>query len=135
MSFLELKTLLNNFLRAYGDFDVSSGFFSLVTEVHVNNNQVTGYIKPFFKNMKVYDKRTDRDRGIFHQVYEMLVGGVANLLKNEPTQKVATKTNFSGAVEEIKTNTLQTIVELIKNAFFKAILPSFEKEATATSKQ
>ena len=128
-------TLLNNFLRAYGDFDVSSGFFSLVTEVHVNNNQVTGYIKPFFKNMKVYDKRTDRDRGIFHQVYEMLVGGVANLLKNEPTQKVATKTNFSGAVEEIKTNTLQTIVELIKNAFFKAILPSFEKEATATSKQ
>ena len=122
-------TAMNDVLRAYGNFDVSAGTFSLVTELHVKNDAISGYIKPFFKDMKVYDRRKDKERGIPHQLYEMLVGGVAKLLENRPHQEVATKADISGRVGNPETSTWQIIAELIKNAFFKAILPSFEKEA------
>ena len=127
-------TALNDLLRAYGNFDVAAGTFSLVTELHIKNDAISGYLKPFFKDMKVYDKRKDKDKGLFHKLYEKLVGGVAKLLQNRPRQEVATKADISGLVERPHTSTLQIIVELIKNAFIKAILPTFEREVSGAGK-
>jgi hypothetical protein len=128
-------TAMNDLLRAYGDFDVSAGVFSLVTELHIKNDAITGYIKPFFKDMKVYDRRKDKGRSVPHQMYEMLVGGVAKLLENRPHQEVATKADITGPVGKPETSTVQIVLQLIKNAFFKAILPSFEKEVTGAGKR
>jgi len=128
-------TAMNDLLLAYGDFDVSAGVFSLVTELHIKNNAITGYIKPFFKDMKVYDRRKDKGRSVPHQMYEMLVGGVAKILENRPHQEVATKADITGPVGKPKTSTVQIVLQLIKNAFFKAILPSFEKEVTGAGKR
>ncbi|WP_224958949.1 AsmA family protein [Geomonas subterranea] len=125
---------LNDLLRSYGHFDVTAGTFSLVTELHVKNNRVNGYIKPFFKDMKVYDRRQDKNKGFFHRVYEMLVGGVAKLLENRPRDQVATKADISGPLQNPKTNTWQIVVELIRNAFIKAILPTFERNVDALGK-
>lgn len=129
----QLKSM-NDLLRAYGDFDVTAGLFSFVSELHIKNNVITGYIKPFFKDMKVYDRRQDKDKGVFKQLYEMLVGGVGKLLENRPREEVATKADISGPVENPETSTWQIITQLIKNAFFKAILPSFEREVTGGKK-
>ena len=128
-------TAMNDMLRAYGDFDVSAGFFSLITELHIKNDAISGYIKPFFKDMKVYGGRKDKERSISHQMYEMLIGGVAMILENRPHQEVATKVNISGSVKNPETSTWQIVIELIKNAFFKAILPSFEREVTGAGKR
>jgi Domain of Unknown Function (DUF748) len=128
-------TAMNDLLRAYGNFDVSAGAFSLTSELHVKNNAISGYIKPFFKDIKVYDRRKDKGQGIFHQAYEMLIGGVAKLLENRSRQEVATKADITGSVDKPETSTWQIVVELIKNAFFKAILPSFEKEVTGAGKR
>ena len=126
---------LNDLLRNYGNFDVTAGTFSLVTELHVKNNEVNGYIKPFFKEMKVYDRRQDKKERFFHKVYEMLVGGVAQLLENKPRDQVATKADISGPLQHPETSTWQIIVQLVRNAFFKAILPTFEREVTALGKR
>jgi hypothetical protein len=128
-------TAMNDVLLSYGNFDVSAGIFSLVTELHVKNGAISGYIKPFFKDMKVYDVRKDKGRGIFHQMYEMLVGGVATILENRSHKEVATRIDINGPVGKPETSTLQIIVELIRNAFFKAILPSFERDATGAGKK
>jgi hypothetical protein len=127
-------TALNDLLRAYGNFDVAAGAFSLVTELHIKNNQISGYVKPFFRDMKVYDKRKDKEKGLFHKLYEKLIGGVAKLLENRPRQEVATKADISGVVEKPHTSTLQIIIQLIKNAFITAIMPSFEREVSGTTK-
>lgn len=127
-------TAMNDLLRAYGNFDVAAGAFSLVTELHIKNDQISGYVKPFFRDMKVYDKRKDKEKGLFHKLYEKLIGGVAKLLENRPRQEVATKADISGLVEKPRTSTLQIIIQLIKNAFIKAILPSFEKEVSGAAK-
>jgi hypothetical protein len=120
-------TSLNNLLRAYGDFDVSAGVFAFVTELHVKNGRISGYVKPFFSGMDVYDRRKDSERGLVHQAYEMMVGSVAWILQNRPNHQVATRADISGSVGNPETSGWQIALELIKNAFFKAILPGFEK--------
>jgi hypothetical protein len=119
---------MNDLWRAYGNFDVTAGLFSLYSELKVKDGHVEGYIKPLFKDMKVYDARQDSEKTLFHKLYEGLVGGVAKLLENTTRDEVATLTDVSGPLENPRTSTWQTVVNLITNAFFKALLPGFEKE-------
>lgn len=119
---------MNDMLRAYGNFDVTAGFFSLVSELHVKERRVTGYVKPFFRDLKVFDRRQDKEKNVFRKMYEALVGGVAGLLENRPREEVATKSEISGRLDKPQVSVMQTLVELVKNAFFKAILPTFERE-------
>ena len=119
---------MNDLLRAYGNFDVTAGLFSLYSELKVKNGQVEGYVKPLFKDMKVYDARQDNEKTLFRQLYEGLVGGVAKLLENTARDEVATRTDVSGPLENPRSSTWQTVVNLVTNAFFKAFLPGFEKE-------
>jgi hypothetical protein len=84
-------------------------------------------MKPFFRDMNVYDKRQDSGRSISHQIYEILVGGVSTVLENRPHQEVATRINISGSVKDPETSSWQIAVQLVRNAFFKAILPGYDK--------
>lgn len=123
----QLKSM-NDVLRAYGDFDVSQGLFSLFTEVHVQNDRIDGYVKPFFQNLYVHDPSQDEEDSLFQKLYEGLIDSIANLLKNEATERVATKADISGKVENPEASTWQIIVNLIQNAFFDIILPGFEQQ-------
>lgn len=126
---------LNNVLRSYGNFDVSAGSFSLVSELHVRNGSISGYVKPFFKDINVYDKRKDAGKGLFHQMYEMMIGGAAQLLENRSHKEVATRADISGKVGNPKTSTWQIVGKLLSNAFLKAILPNFEKALTGSGRR
>jgi hypothetical protein len=117
---------LNPLLRAYGKLDVAGGFFSVYTEMRVKNRAVQGYVKPLIREMDVYDARQDREKNLFQQLYEALAGGVSTLLENTPRDEVATKANISGPLENPQASTWQVLVNLIQNAFFRAILPGFE---------
>jgi uncharacterized protein DUF748 len=119
---------MNNLLRAYGDFDVTAGLFSLYSELRVKNGHVEGYIKPLFRDLRVYDARQDKEKTLFHKLYEGLVGDLAKLLENQSREEVATRTDVSGTLENPQTSTWQAVINLVKNAFFKAILPGIEKE-------
>ncbi len=128
-------TDMNDLFRAYGNFDVTAGMFSFYSELRVRNDEISGYVKPIFKDMKVYDRRQEREKTVFHKMYEILVGGVARLLESRPEGKVATKAEISGPVEKPRMSTWQVIVQLVRNAFFKAILPGFEKEASSVKRK
>lgn len=118
---------LNDLFRAYGDFDVSAGSFSLYSELKVHDKRIDGYLKPIFANMEVYNREQDKHEGVLHQMYEGLVGGVAKLLENPPRDAVATKATIEGPMDDPRMSTLQIILRLIQNAFFRAILPGFEE--------
>ena len=118
---------MNNLLRAHGGVDVVSGVFSVFTEMTVKNGSIDGYLKPLFKDVEAYDPMQDRDKGLLKKVYEKLVNAASTVLKNTPRGEVATKTDLSGPVENPKMSTWETVVTLIQNAFFEAVLPGFEK--------
>jgi hypothetical protein len=121
---------MNDLFRAYGKFDIKSGTFSLFSELTVKNNAVNGYVKPLFENLQVTDERTPKEKGVFHKLYIGIVKGLTELLKNPETKAVATQTPISGRLGGTRTNTWQAIVNLVRNAFVRAILPGFERQAS-----
>ena len=121
-------TKLNDLFRAYGRFDSSAGRFFLFSELDAKDGAVTGYVKPLFKDLKVYDKEQDKSKPLGKKMYEHIVGGVAKLLKNRSREEVATKAEVLGRIDNPKVGTVPALVRLVQNAFFKAILPGFDEE-------
>ena len=119
---------MNDLWRATGAFDVTRGRFSLYTQLAVRRGRIEGYVKPFFRDVVVYDPDQDRDDSFGHRLYERFVGGAAWALENHSESSIATRTPISGPLEDPRTSTWQVIVRLVQNAFFKAILPGLERQ-------
>lgn len=119
---------LNDLLRAYANLDVDGGVFSFYSEVQVKDGYVQGYVKPLFRDVDVYDPRQDRKKNIFRKMYEGMAELAATILENRRRGEVATVARISGPVENPNSSTLQVIAGLIRNAFFKAILPGLDNE-------
>lgn len=117
----------NKLFRAHADLDVKQGTFALFSELTVNNGDMHGYIKPFFKDVDVYDPTQDEDKGLFQQVYESLVDTLADSLKNSEREEVATTTQVAGPLADPRMSTWEVIINLVRNAFFEAILPGFQR--------
>ena len=127
-------TAMNDLLRAYANLDVAAGTFSFYSELYIKDDAISGYVTPFFKDLKVYDRRMERGKSISHKMYEMLVGGAARILKGGPRGEVAAKVNISGTLNKPHTSRWQIIGQLIRNAFIKTILPGFDKEVSGSQK-
>ncbi|HYH44352.1 MAG TPA: DUF748 domain-containing protein [Thermoanaerobaculia bacterium] len=126
---------INELLLAYGKFDVVSGTFSVYSEVKVRNGRIDGYVKPLFKDVKVYSRAQDKKKPVLKRLYEKIVGGLSHVLENEPREQVATVADISGTIEDPDTGTWPIIVRLVSNAFVRAILPGFEREYEAAGKR
>jgi len=118
---------LNDLLRARGNFDVVAGQFSIFSELSVKDGEVSGYVKPLFRNLSVYDARQDRDKAIHRKIYEALVGALAALLENRSRDEVATKVMVSGRVDDPRTSGWEIAARLIQNAFFREISHGFDR--------
>ena len=117
----------NNILRAYGGVDTQHGMFAFFSELKVKDNQIRGYVKPLLKDVEMYDPEQDKDKPLAKKIYEAVIGGVLGVLENKPHKEAATITDLSGPVENPHANTWQIVGNLVQNAFFKAILPGFER--------
>src|SRR5579862_721290 len=120
-------TAFNDFLRAYGKFDVASGKVSVFSQVSVKDHYVSGYVKPLFTDIKVYDSQKDKKKPVLKKAYEVVIGGAAKLLKNRRTQQVATKIDISGPIKNPNVDPWQAIGQFIYNAFVNAIVPGFDR--------
>jgi hypothetical protein len=122
---------MNDLFRSYGNFDVVGGRFSFYSEITVRSGIINGYVKPLFQDVDIYDNRQDKEKGLFRKLYEGVIGGLSWVFQNTPRKEVATTIPISGELSNPDTSIWETIIGLIQNAFFKAILPGFEREAAA----
>ncbi|WHZ25838.1 MAG: hypothetical protein OJF51_000633 [Nitrospira sp.] len=74
-------------------------------------------------------RQSHRDKTLSQKLYRTIVDGVMSLWENVPRDEVATKGDVSGPVENPHASTWQVIEKPVQNAFFKAILPGFERRA------
>lgn len=121
---------MNDLLRAHGKLDVAGGMFSFYSELAVKDRFVRGYVKPLFSDLDVYDRAQDKDKGKLKKLYERAVEGVSKVLRNRPREEVATRADIAGPLEDPKASTWQVVVKLLENAFVRAILPGFERQAS-----
>jgi len=124
--------LLNDFLKAYGKFDVNKGTFSLYTEMAARDGKFIGYVKPEITNLKVLGPQ-DRHDSFFHKVWESVVGAAAFVFKNQKKDLLATKVTIKGNFKDPQTKTLDAVWEILRNAFIQALMPSIDNEININS--
>ncbi|HYK44516.1 MAG TPA: DUF748 domain-containing protein [Parafilimonas sp.] len=123
---------LNDFLKAYGGFDVNKGTFGLYTEFAAKNGKYKGYVKPVIKDLDVVG-REDKGDSFFQKAYETLVGAAGKILENRKKEQVATKVPIEGEFGASHTNVVEAIFQLLKNAFIQALLPSVDNQININS--
>jgi len=123
-------TKINDLALAFGKFDFKRGWFDLVIEADSKEGLLTGYVKPLFRNLKVFsvsqDVKNDNPLQFFWQA---LVGMTTNLLKNRPRDQFGTLIPFSGDTSNATTaDILATLGNILRNAFVRAYLPRLQDQ-------
>jgi len=120
---------LNDFFKAYGGFDVNKGEFNMYTEAAAKDGKFTGYVKPIIKDLDIVSwKGQDKQDNFFQKIWESVVGGAAELLENQKKDQIATKINFTGTIEDPKSNILEVVLLVLQNAFVEALRPSIDNQ-------
>jgi hypothetical protein len=121
-------TKINDLALAYGKFDFKRGWFDLVVETDSKEGQVTGYVKPLFRNLQVFSLKQDiKEDNPLQFFWQALVGGVTALFKNHSRDQFGTLIPFSAdASGNSSTDILATIGNILHNAFVRAYLPRLE---------
>jgi hypothetical protein len=116
---------LNDFLRAYGNFDVKKGSFGLYAEFAGKNGEFGGYVKPMIKDMKVVQFNKE-EGNVGHILWESLIGAAAKVLENKRTDQIATKVPIKGRFDDPGINMWHAVGYVLRNAFVHALKPSID---------
>jgi hypothetical protein len=127
-------TKLNDLALTYGKFDFKRGWFDLVIEADSKEGQVTGYVKPLFRNLKIFSLKEDiSEDNVLQFFWQALMGGLTTVLKNFPRDQFGTLIPFTAdASGSTSTDILATIGNILRNAFVRAYLPRLETTEAET---
>jgi hypothetical protein len=118
---------LNNFFQAYANIDVNKGTFGLYTEIAAKEGHFTGYVKPLIEGMDVVGKE-DRKDNILQKLWESISATVTETFENPKKETFATKIPLNGEIEDPKASIWQAILQVLKNAFIRALQPAIDQE-------
>jgi hypothetical protein len=125
-SLRDLKLVeLNGFVREYGGFDFEKGMFEADTELAASKGHIQGYVKPIFKDVKIFSLEKDKKKPM-KALWEMIVGGVGKLFTNHEEHQMATRIPLEGSIDQPGTSVLPVIGGLFRNAFIQALKPGVE---------
>lgn len=112
-------TKLNDFTRAYGNFDFEKGTLSVAAELAASDGKLKGYVKPLFDDVSVVNFKED-SKNPLQLAWEGVVGGVLRLFRNQPRDRLATKIPIEGHFDNPKAALLPAIGNVLKNEFIRA---------------
>ena len=121
-------TKINDLAVAYGKFDFKRGWFDVVLETDSKEGQLTGYVKPLFRNLKVFSLTQDvKEDNPLQFFWQALVGFATSMLKNQSRDQFGTLIPFTGDASGATTKDIfATIGNVLRNAFVRAYLPLLE---------
>lgn len=111
---------LNDFFKAYANFDAEEGEFSLFTEMALIDKQLDGYIKPLIKDLKIL-RWKDEEENFWGKMWEALVGLGGNIVENPKKDQIGSKVPISGRIDDTSVGTWKAIITLLKNAYIKPL--------------
>lgn len=118
---------LNDFLRAYGKFDVERGVFNLYSSVASKDGSYEGYVKVFFENLDVFDWEKERKKNALQVFWQAIVGTLTTVFKNHPNDSLATRIPIAGNYEGSDIGVWQAIGSLLRHAFIRALIPKIDE--------
>jgi hypothetical protein len=124
--------LLNDFFKAYAKIDVNKGSFGLYTEVAAKEGKFAGYVKPLIKDLDVVGAE-DRDDNVLRKLWENVAGSVAEVFENQSKDQVATKVQLRGNIENPQSSIIETLAQVLQNAFVQALQPAIDNQISIAS--
>ncbi len=126
-------TKINDLSLVYGKFDFKRGWFDLVIEADSKEGQMTGYVKPLFRDLKVFSLAQDiKHDNVLEFFWQALIGATTGILKNHARSQFGTLVPFSGeAAGSTSVAILTTIGNIFRNAFVRAYLPRLEPQSNS----
>lgn len=116
-------TAFNDFLRAYANADVKQGRLDVFAEMAAAEGHFEGYVKPLATDLKVFNIK---DKSPIEVVWEAVVAFVAQTFKNHPNDRFGTKVPFAGSFDTPNVDVWETILNVLRNTFVKALPPGLE---------
>ena len=123
-------TALNDYLRAYGKFDVERGTFAIYTSVASAQGNYDGYFKVFFKDLDIFAWEKERKKNVLKIFWQAIVGGVATVFENHVKDQLATKIPISGTYTNSSVGMWTATATLLQNAFIHALTPKLDQQVT-----
>jgi len=105
--------------------DASKGTFSVFTEMQVRQGKMQGYVKPIIKHLEIARWKGVRENPL-KVIWETIVAGAAEILKNQPKDQIATRIPLKGDISNPDAGIFATIGELLRNAYIQALFPTLE---------
>lgn len=115
----------SNFLKHYTKVDVTGGSFSLYVEFAAEKGKITGYAKPFIKDLKISPAKAGNPIGAIYDGAAMVV---SKIITNHKQDTIATKVNISGNIEDPNTSIFSIIGYILSHAFIHALVPSVDHD-------
>lgn len=102
------------------------GTAAIVSEVAAADGRYEGYTKPLLEDIDVFAWQKDRRKNFLHMAWKAIVGTISSVFKNQPNSRLATIIPISGNYAGTDTDVLIAVGGMLKNAFVRALLPTFE---------
>ena len=105
------------------EIDVRRGFVDLYVEAAAAEGQIQGYAKVIFDHLELAPLKYSSLAG---KMKAWAAEAVAKLGKNKPKDRIATRIDFEGSVEDPHLDIIDTILRFIRNSFMTAERASLE---------
>ena len=112
-------TALNEFAKAYAAITFEKGTLRVATEMNSKQGNFRGYIEPVFDNMAIFDPSEDTESPIDF-IWQGIVGGLTRIIRNQPKDRFGTKVPISGSFDDPAPAVMDTVFNVLRNAFVKA---------------
>lgn len=127
MTGLNLKEL-NEFAKAYGNFDFEGGKMNASMELAASKTKYVGYVKTVAIGMDILDWNKEKKEGksVGNLLWQGLAGSIADVLSNQKHHQFAARIPLSGSRDSLRINSWAALGSILQNAFFKALNPKLE---------
>jgi hypothetical protein len=105
---------------------------SLYTEIATREGAFSGYVKPLIEDLDILG-RDDKEDPLLHKLWEGLVGAAGSIVTNPKEDQVATKIPMQGRLEDPDILTWAAVIDILRNAFIRALEPAIDREIDITS--
>lgn len=117
----------NELMRKYVPLTFTKGTLDLFAEAKSTDGHITGYVKPFFKEMFVIGNAKDF-KNLKHFAVE-IVAAIGNfILRREATQTVATEIDFYEENGKFKVDTGKALKKAIQHGFDRPLSKAVEEK-------